>query len=105
MNQVSNRGAWGQAQDQEAARQLGLQGDHTIFVMSYEVDYIDDLRVIAEEMKPLGFVDPMDVIESIEVRQVHVKLPKGLVLVGMAPVGSDSPETYGIVDFSAFRPT
>ncbi|MBK6744691.1 MAG: hypothetical protein IPG66_17725 [Hydrogenophilales bacterium] len=105
MNQISNRGAWGRAQGQKPQRRLGLQRRPYDFVMSYEVDYIDDLRVIAEEMKPLGFVDPMDVIETIEVRQVHVKLPKGLVLVGMVPVGSDSPETYGIVDFSAFRPT
>jgi hypothetical protein len=102
MSKEQQHRAWGQAQDQEAARQLGLQGDYTIFMMSYEVEYMDDLDAIEEEMRDLGVVYPKEVIDAIEERQVFVKLPKGYVLVGMVPTGEDHPKTYGIVDFSMF---
>jgi len=89
---------WGAAKDHEAARQLGLEGDHTIFMMGTEcIDYIDDVRVILDDFD--GLASAEEIIDAIDERMKSVKLPNGFCLVGMMPVGASGPETYGIVDW------
>lgn len=89
---------WGINQDREAARQLGLEGDHTIFMMGTEcIDYIDDVRVVLDDFD--GLASAEEVVDAIDERMKSVKLPNGFCLVGMMPVGAGGPETYGIIDW------
>lgn len=92
---------WGEDKDREACRQLGLEGDQTIFMVSVEVDYVDDLQVVAREFA--GLCDAEEVIEAVEERVRSVKLPKGWFLVGVKPIEENGPETYGLVDFTGFK--
>ena len=93
---------WGEVKDHEAARQLGLQeGDHTIFMMSCEVDCVEDIEEVEAEFADQGHVLADEVIAAVQARIQPVRLPKGWVLVGMAPLGADGPKRYGIVDLSA----
>lgn len=95
--------AWGEAQDREAARQLGLAGDLTIFMTGYEADYADDIRSVVTKFAEEGYVDPVEVVDAVEERIRSVMLPKGFVLVDLKPIDADSPVVYGVVDFSIFR--
>lgn len=94
--------AWSEDKDREAVKQLGLEGDHTIFMMGTEADYADDIRKVAAEFIDFGYVDAREVVDAVEDRIRSVKLPKGFALVGMMPVGTEGQPTYGIVDFTAF---
>lgn len=86
---------WGEEKDIEAAKQLGLKGDHTIFMMGCEADYADDINEIASEFDEIGYVGAREVIDAVQDRIRMVKLPKGFALVGMAPVGIDGEKVYG----------
>lgn len=93
---------WGEGKDREAARQLGLhEGDYSIFMMSCEVDYFEDIEQVEDEFAELGYVAAGEVIAAVQARIQPVQLPKGWVLVGMTPLGADAPRHYGIVDLSA----
>lgn len=89
--------AWGEDADREAARQLGLDDTHTIVMMSTEIDYMDDIREVTQEFENVGLCSPEDLIDAIEEKIVHVPLPRGMVLVAMAPMGVFEPRTYGLV--------
>lgn len=89
---------WGEARDHEAAKQLGLEGDHTIFMMGTEcIDYIDDVRSVLDDLDGVAAAD--EVVDAILENMKTVKLPNGFCLVGMVPVGKQAPETYGIIDW------
>lgn len=96
-----NDRCWGEIKDREAARQLGLSDEHTIFMMSTDVECTDEIEAVAAEFAELGYVDPSEVLDAVQERIRHVPLPRGLVLVGMVPLGRAEPKTYGIVDLSA----
>lgn len=97
MPNTHNR-AWGEARDREAAKQLGLEHDHTIFMMGTDcIDYIDDLREVINEFN--GLADASEVVDAIVERMKSVKLPNGFCLVGMSPVGTTGPDVFGIVDW------
>lgn len=91
---------WGEDKDREAARQLGLEGDQTIFMVSIEADYVDDLQDLSKEFDGLCHVD--EVLEAVEERVHSIKLPRGWCLVGVKPIDADGPKVYGLVDFSGF---
>ncbi|MDD5370674.1 MAG: hypothetical protein PHQ40_16450 [Anaerolineaceae bacterium] len=89
---------WGEQTTKEAARQLGLDESYTIVMMSMEIEYVEDARSVIDEFEEDGFCCAKDVVEAIEDRIISVQLPKGLVLVGMAPRGEAAPRTYGIIN-------
>lgn len=89
---------WGKGREQEAARQLGLGGDHTIFMMATAIDYIDDINEVLNDFVESGLVEPRDVVEAVQDRTKSVDLPPGIVLVGMRAIGGQTPETFGLVD-------
>lgn len=88
---------WGEAMDREAAKQLGLDETHTIVMMATEVDYLEDAREVISEFKDVGLCSAEEVVEAIEEKTIRVPLPRGMVLVAMAPIGKAEPRTYGLV--------
>lgn len=94
---------WGEEIDREAAKQLGLDGNHTVFMMASEADFIDDLQELAERLEEDGrsLMSPHELIGEIESSMRRVKLPDGFRMVGMTPVGADEPKTYGVVDLTS----
>ena len=88
---------WGENADREAAKQLGLDDTHTIVMMSTEIDYLDDVREAVQEFEESGLCSPEEVVDAIEEKIVHIPLPRGMVLVAMAPLGVFEPRTYGLV--------
>lgn len=91
---------WGEAKDREAAKQLGLEGDHTIFMMATEcIDYIDDVRDVLDDFDGVASSD--EVVDAMIERLKTVKLPNGFCLVGMTPFGNNEREReiFGIVDW------
>ena len=95
-NTVPTR-VWGESADREAAKQLGLDDTHTIVMMSTEIDYLDDVREAVREFEDVGLCSPDEVVDAIEEKIVHIPLPRGMVLVAMAPLGVFEPRTYGLV--------
>lgn len=93
----ATRRAWGEDADRQAAKQLGLDDTYTIVMMSTEIDYMDDIREATQEFEDVGLCSPEEVIDAIEEKIVHVPLPRGMVLVAMAPLGVFEPRTYGLV--------
>lgn len=88
---------WGEATNKAAAHQLGLDESHTIVMMATEVDYLENAQAIAAELKDIGVCYVQDVIDIIEEKIIHIQLPRGMLLVAMAPHGKDEPRTYGLV--------
>lgn len=91
---------WGEEIDRTAAQQLGLDDTFSIFMMANAVDYIDDIHG-AIDIFECDFCHASEVLEEIDGRTIQIGLPKGFALVGMVPLGSDSPKHYGIVDLSS----
>lgn len=91
---------WGEDKDQEAAKQLGLGSEYTIFMMGDQAEYLPDIDSVSSEFEK-SVVDLRDVIDAVKDHVQPVLLPKGLALVGMRPVGAGEPRVYGVVDFSA----
>lgn len=91
---------WGEEKDREAAKQLGLGDEYTIFLMGDQAEYTGDIdEVPTDEFEGMGFAS--DIIDAVKERIQPVLLPGGLALVGMRPVGTDGPRVYGVVDFTA----
>lgn len=88
---------WGEDADRDAAKQLGLDDTYTIVMMSTEIDYLDDVREVVQEFEEAGLCSPEEVVDAIEEKIVHIPLPRGMVLVAMAPLGVFEPRTYGLV--------
>lgn len=84
----------------EMARQLGMPEDSEVIMMSTEIDYFDHEEELRKEFEDCGSVYLTDVLTAIEERTVHVKLPKGMLLVAMAPKGEVQPLTFGIVNLN-----
>ena len=66
-------------------------------MMSTEIDYLDDVREAVREFEDVGLCSPEEVVDAIEEKIVHIPLPRGMVLVAMAPLGVFEPRTYGLV--------
>lgn len=94
---------WGEEIDREATKQLGLDGNHTVFMMANESDFIDDLQELAEKLEEDGnsLMSPHEFIGAIEGSMRRVKLPNGFRMVGLTPVGATEPKTYGVVNLTA----
>lgn len=82
--------------DKAAALQLGLTDDYSIFMMSAQIDYIDD-AVVALENEDRCEMCGMDAIGTIETNVVRVMLPKGMALVGMSKFGIESEPKWGVI--------
>jgi len=95
---------WGEQIDQLAANQLELDAaKHTVFMMGSDADHVEDLDEIAEQLEE-GGSSLMTFNEAVDVVKDHigrVKLPDGFRLVGMRPIDSTEPRTYGVVDLRA----
>lgn len=95
---------WGKEKDAIAAKQLGVEEDWSIFMMANEMDYIDDIRRVilnSEEEDDYMFSGSAEqIIEAVHAATRRVMLPGRLQLVGMSPLGDETKEVYGVVDFS-----
>ncbi len=94
---MASKRFYGEAKDREAAQQLGLGDEYTIFLVGTEADYVDDLDVVEEELREQGVMPAEDVIEAAKQRVQRVMLPQGYLLVGMSPLGKNEPCVYGVV--------
>jgi hypothetical protein len=92
---------WGEENDREAAKQLGLGGEYTIFMMGDQAEHLPDIDSVSSEFEQLGLIEPGDVIDAVKDHIQPVLLPPGFALVGLRPVGAGEPCVYGVVDFSA----
>lgn len=102
---AENKGRfWGEEVDCAAAKQLGLDDNHTVFMMSSEADFVDDLEELVEALDAEGqsLLSPHEVVGKVDEYVHRVKLPGGFMMVGMCPVGAQAPKTYGVVDLKSF---
>jgi hypothetical protein len=102
METTNTQSFWGEKKDNYAAKQLKLEGNYTIFLMSVDADYVDgDINELIDEFDSYASVH--EVTEAAKNMIRTVKLPEGFMLVGMCPVGFEGQNFYGIVDFSALE--
>lgn len=96
---MSTERAWGQDVDETAGKQLGLDETHTIFMMSSEVDYIDDVYSVVNDFD--GVCSAEEVADAIQEKIEIASLPPGFRLVGMCPLGACKPCKYGVVNLTS----
>lgn len=95
---------WSAEHEREAARQLGLSGDHIIVYMASELAFLYDTAEVLDHLDDLDSLHSVhEVRAAVDAATRSVPLPTGFRLVGMRPRDSapESARTYGLVDFSA----
>ena len=93
--------AFGADHDAVACKALCLPENYTIFMMSLDIDYVDDARQMFSEES--DFMSAEEAADIVEEKTIRVTLPKGFMLVGLCPLDADEPRHYSVVDFSSLQ--
>lgn len=87
----------------DARRQLGLDATYEAFFLAIEADIVHgDLNEALDTMAAdIGSMWASDAMEAIAPCIGRVRLPRGFMVVGLAPAAGGEP-IYGVCDFSAY---
>ncbi len=100
-----NKKSWfGKDKDQLASKTLCLSDEYIITYAATHVAHIYDTDDVIDQLDET-FITKDEVVMAVNEAIISVRLPEGLMLVGMSNTAPDSDKNlkYGFVDFSVLK--